>query len=72
VRPDTCTIALGKGQTLAPAPEGQPRQRAGVEIGWLQPGETTRVAWTVKGAGTVKVAVESTRGGVDRRDLELR
>ena len=72
VRPDTCTIALAKGQELVQPAAGQPRQRAAIEIGWLKPGETRRVTWQVKGAGQVKVAIGSTRGGTDSRQLEIK
>jgi hypothetical protein len=71
VRPDTCTITLAKGQTLAPRSEGEQPQRASIEIDVLNPGETKRVSWQVKGAGTATVAISSTRGGVDRRDVIL-
>ena len=63
VRPDTCTITLAKGQELVAPVDGEPRQRAAIEIDWLKPGETKSVKWQVKGAGTIKVAVASTRGG---------
>jgi len=46
--------------------------RASEQIGWLKPGETRTVSWTVKGNGPVTLAIESTRGGVDRRRMELR
>jgi hypothetical protein len=72
VRPDACTITLGKGQSLAPAPEGQPRQRPAVEFDSIQPGETKTVIWRVRGAGEVRLAISSTRGGVDTRTLDLR
>jgi len=72
VRPDTCTIQLARGQSLAAAAEGQPGQRAAIEIDWLKPGETKRVTWTVSGAGTATVSIGSTRGGVDRREVEIR
>jgi hypothetical protein len=72
VRPDTCTIALAKGQTLADPPAGQLRQRASIEIDWLQPGETKSVSWRVKGTGTATVSIGSTRGGTDRRELTLK
>jgi hypothetical protein len=72
VRPDTASIALAKGQSLVqPEEEGQPRQRAAIEIDWLKPGETKTVKWQVKGAGTVKVTIGSTRGGTDTRDVEV-
>jgi hypothetical protein len=72
VRPDTCTITLAKGQTLAPRPEGQPRQRASIEIDWLNPGETKKVTWQVKGAGQATVLIGSTRAGTDRRTIEIK
>lgn len=70
VRPDTATIALGKGQELVQPAKGQPRQRAAIEIGWLKPGETKSVSWTVKGTGPFKVTIGSTRGGTDSRDVD--
>jgi hypothetical protein len=72
VRPDTCTVTLAKGQELAPPPAGQPRQRAAVEIEWLKPGETKRVAWRVKGEGSVTVSIGSTRGGTDSSQVLLK
>jgi len=71
VKPDTCSIKLDKGQELAKAPEGQPRQTTAVEIDWLKPGETKQAHWLVKGTGEVVVTVGSTRGGMDTRDLTL-
>jgi hypothetical protein len=72
VRPDACTISLAKGQALSPRPEGQPRQRASIEIDWLNPGETKKVSWQVKGAGKATLSVGSTRGGTDRREIEIK
>ena len=72
VRPDTCTITLAKGQTLAPRAEGQPRQRASIEIDWLNPGETKKVTWQVKGTGRATVSIGSTRGGVDQREIDIK
>jgi hypothetical protein len=46
--------------------------RASEQIGWLKPGETRTVSWSVTGTGAVTLAIESTRGGVDRRTLALR
>ncbi len=46
--------------------------RASEAIGWLKPGETRTVSWTVTGTGPVTLAIESTRGGVDRRALQVR
>jgi hypothetical protein len=72
VRPDTCTITLAKGQELLAPVAGEARQRAAIEIDWLKPGETTSVKWQVKGAGKIKVAVASTRGGLDSKEIELK
>jgi hypothetical protein len=72
VRPDTCTITLAKGQELVRTDGDEARPRAAVEIGWLKPGETKRVAWRVKGEGDVTLSVGSTRGGVDTRHVTLR
>jgi hypothetical protein len=72
VRPDTCTITLAKGQELVPPAAGEARQRAAIEIDWLKPGETKSVKWQVKGAGKIKVAVASTRGGLDSKEIELK
>ena len=72
VRPDTCTITLAKGQELLAPVAGEARQRAAIEIDWLKPGETKSVKWQVKGAGTIKVAVASTRGGLDSKEIELK
>lgn len=72
VRPDACTITLAKGQELVPPAAGQPRQRAAIEIGWLKPGETRKVSWQVKGPGALTLAVGSTRGGTDTRQLALK
>jgi hypothetical protein len=71
VRPDTCAIELATGQELVQPPASQARARVTVEIGWLKPGETKSVSWTVKGAGTATVTVGSTRGGVDRREVRI-
>jgi Zinc carboxypeptidase len=78
VRPDTCAITLGKGQTLVQPPEGQPekadqpRQRAVIEIDWLNAGETRKVSWRVHGAGIATVTVASTRGGTDSKAIEVK
>jgi hypothetical protein len=52
------------------AVSGPPRQAT--EIGWLKPGEQRTVSWTVRGAGGVTLSIESTRGGVDRRTLDVK
>ena len=73
VRPDTVSITLAKGQELvAPADTKAPRPRREIEIDWLKPGETKRATWQVRGAGQVTVMVASTRGGVDRRAVDLK
>ena len=73
VRPDTCTIRLGKGQELVqPADKSAQRQRAAIDIDWLKPGETKSVKWQVKGAGRVTLTVGSTRGGTDEKELDIK
>ena len=42
--------------------------RAVVELG---NGETKTVKWQVKGAGRIKVRIDSTRGGTDSRQLDV-
>jgi hypothetical protein len=69
VRPDTLTIALGQGQELTKPAAGKPAQGRAIEIGSLKAGETRTVSWQVKGAGKATVAVSSTRGGIDRKDV---
>jgi hypothetical protein len=71
VRPDACVLTLQKGQELAKAPQGKPAQTAAIEIGWLKPGETITVSWQVRGAGRATVAINSTRGGVDKREISI-
>jgi len=71
VRPDTCTIRLAPGQELVKTAEGR-NQAAAIEIGWLKPGESKSVTWQVKGPGNATVAVSSTRGGTDRREVAVR
>jgi hypothetical protein len=71
VRPDTCTLALSAGQELLKAPQGKPQQRLATEIGWLKAGETKTVTWQVKGTGKVTANLSSTRGGVDRKDVQV-
>ena len=74
VRPDTAIITLAKGQALVqPAADAKgPRQLAAIELEWLKPGETKRATWQVRGTGQLNVAIESTRGGVDRRGVDLK
>jgi hypothetical protein len=71
VRPDTFAIRLAPGQELVKPAAGKPAQRLTIEIGWLKPGETKTVSWQVKGAGKATVTVGSTRGGVDKKDIEI-
>jgi hypothetical protein len=71
VRPDTASITLAKGQELVQPAKGQPRQRAAIEIDWLKPGEKKNVKWQVKGTGSLKVTIGSTRGGTDSRDVTI-
>ncbi len=71
VRPDAFSIRLAAGQELVKAATGKPAQRPTIEIGWLKPGETRTVSWQVKGTGTATVTIGSTRGGVDRKDVEV-
>ena len=83
VRPDSVSIDLGEGQAVvrsAPAPQagrggGAPQglqRRAVEEIGWLKPGEKKTVTFKVRGPGTAKVTVGSTRGGVHAVPVEIR
>ena len=54
-------------------PAGPPAgPRVAQNIGWLKPGETRTFSWTVRGTGSVTVAIESTRGGVDSRTIAVR
>jgi hypothetical protein len=71
VRPDSCTIALAKGQELVKAPEGKPQPRAQIEIGWLKPGEKKTVSWQVTGEGTATITAGSTRAGVHSQTIAL-
>ena len=52
------------------APVGPPR--AVNEIGWLKPGEQKTVTWQVRGAGAVTLEIASTRGGVDRKVIDVK
>ncbi len=47
------------------------RQPLTIEIGWLKAGETKTVTWQVKGTGKAAVNVSSTRGGIDRKDVNV-
>lgn len=46
--------------------------RATEDIGWLKAGETKTATFKIKGAGTVKVTIGSTRGGVDSTTIDLK
>lgn len=71
VRPDVVTVSLGTGQELVRPAAPTPPQVREVEIGSLQAGETRTVRWQVKGIGSLSVAISSTRGGVDKKDVSL-
>ena len=62
----------GFGGRGGAAPDPNARRRAAADIGWLKPGETRTVAWTVRGAGPVTVTVGSTRGGVATQTLAIK
>jgi hypothetical protein len=71
VRPDTLALTLASGQELVKPGAGKPAQQRLIELGSLKPGESRTVSWQVKGAGKAAVAISSTRGGVDRRDVTV-
>jgi hypothetical protein len=52
--------------------EPDARRRTSVGIGWLTPGQTQTLSWTVRGAGAVTVSIASTRGGTDSTTVEIR
>jgi hypothetical protein len=62
----------GGGRGGDPAGAAQAPRRLVQNIGWLKPGEQRTVTWTVRGAGPVTVVAGSTRGGVDRRTLDVK
>jgi hypothetical protein len=62
----------GGGGRGGGAPGAAPPRQLSQNIGWLKPGEQRTVSWTVRGAGQVTVQVASTRGGVDRRTLDVK
>ncbi len=64
--------AGGFGGRGGGAPDPNARRRTAEGIGYLKPGETRTVAWTVRGAGAVTVSVGSTRGGTDSRVVEIK
>lgn len=55
----------------APA-EPNARRRTAEGIGWLKPGETRTLSWTVRGAGPVTVTIASTRGGVASTTVDIK
>jgi hypothetical protein len=69
VRPDTCSLTLA-GATLS-AQEGKPAQRPMQELGWLKAGEQKSITWRVKGTGKATINLSSTRGGIDRKDVNV-
>ncbi len=62
----------GFGGRGGAAPDPNARRRTAEGIGWLKPGETKTLAWTVRGAGPVTVTVGSTRGGVVSQTVAIR
>jgi hypothetical protein len=64
--------AGGFGGRGGGAPDPNARRRTAEGIGYLKPGETRTVAWTVRGAGAVTISVASTRGGTDSRVVEIK
>jgi hypothetical protein len=54
------------------APDANARRRTAEGIGWLKPGETRTLVWTVRGAGPVTVTVGSTRGGVASQTIQIK
>ena len=63
--------AGGFGGRGGGAPDPNARRRTAEGIGYLKPGETRTVAWTVRGAGPVTITVGSTRGGTDSRTVQI-
>jgi len=53
------------------APQAAQR-RASEDIGWLKAGETKTVTFKVKGTGSAKVTIGSTRGGVDTTTVDIK
>jgi hypothetical protein len=62
----------GGGRGAGPGGAANAPRQLSQNIGWLKPGEQRTVTWNVRGAGPVTVSVASTRGGVDRRTLEVK
>jgi len=53
------------------APQAAQR-RASEDIGWLKAGETKTVTFKVRGAGSAKVTIGSTRGGVGTATVDIK
>ncbi|MDQ3070867.1 MAG: peptidase, partial [Acidobacteriota bacterium] len=71
VRPDFVSIEMTgapPAQGAAPANPARARQ----EIGWLKAGEKKTVTLKVRTAGSAKITIGSTRGGVDTRTIDVR
>jgi hypothetical protein len=64
----------GGGPAIGPGGRagGPAAPRRATEIGWLKPGETRTLSWTVQGAGLVTVTIGSTRGGVETKTLTVK
>ena len=71
VRPDVVNVTLAAGQELVRPASPKPPQAREIEIGSLKAGETRTVSWQVKGGGSLSVAVSSTRGGIDKKEVAL-
>lgn len=82
VRPDALQLVLGTGLELVKPVEAKPKEedRRGrgegrdetrKELGWLKAGEAKTITWKVKGSGTLTVQALSTRGGVDRKEIQV-
>ncbi len=54
------------------APDPNARRRTAEGIGYLKPGETKTVSWTVRGAGPVTITLSSTRGGVATTTVDVK
>jgi hypothetical protein len=63
---------FGRGGGGRGGPAGPVLPRRAQDIGWLKPGETRTLTWTVQGTGTATITIGSTRGGVDRRTVNVR
>jgi hypothetical protein len=67
--------ASGGGQARAPAIVEPALRQGGVWSGWTEPGQTKTVTWRVRTYGgdpvTARLRLDSTRGGVLRRDITL-